>query len=483
MTAATGTSTLLLRPLLQLSRSLRQAGVPVSSSEVIDATSALHAIDVVDRSQVRSALAATLVKRPEDRAAFDALFEIHFAVRPGRLARQVAERADDHAPARGTEITTSLDRPAGMDATEDVSTELLDALLDALRRGDLERLRDLADLAVTRYGGMSSQATASERYFLHRILRALELSQLMGRALRTEGDVTGSDGRDDRQFRAALAQRIETFKRLLAEQIRSHLADLRGADDAARRMSHLAIEETDFLGASPRQMALMREAIRPLARALATRIERRRRRRNQGRLDVRRTVRRSLSSGGVPLDPVFRRPRISRPDLYLLCDVSGSVAEFASFTLTLLQAMTAEFPRLRSFAFVDGIDEVTGHLKDVASFLEVRHVLYRADVVRADGHSDYGAVLDQFWSRYGTAVDSRSTIIVTGDARANHREPRAGVLREIRDRARAVYLLNPEPRAEWDTTDSIVSVYRPYFDDVFEVRNLAQLAAAVLRIA
>ena len=74
-------------------------------------------------------------------------------------------------------------------------------------------------------------------------------------------------------------------------------------------------------------------------------------------------------------------PRSSRPDLFLLCDVSGSVAEFASFTLTLLQAMSAEFSRMRSFAFVDGIDEVTDHLKDVASFLEVRHVLYRADVV------------------------------------------------------------------------------------------------------
>jgi len=474
---------LLLQPLLQLSRSLRQAGVPVSTSEVIDATSALHAIDVVDRSQVRAALAATLVKRPEDRAAFDALFEIHFAIRPARLTRPATEARDGGGPSVRPEITTSLDRPAGGRSPDEASTELLEALLDALRSGDVERLRDLADLAVARYGGMTTQATASERYFLHRILRALELSELMGRALRAERDEQGPDGVDERRLRADLAQRIETFKRLLAEQIRSHLAELRGADDAARRMSHLAIEETDFLGASPRQMALMRETIRPLARALATRIERRRRRRNHGRLDVRRTVRRSLSSGGVPLDPVFRRPHVSRPDLFLLCDVSGSVAEFATFTLTLLQAMTAEFPRLRSFAFVDGVDEVTGHLKDVASFLEVRHVLYRANVVRADGHSDYGAVLDQFWTRYGNAIDSRSTIIVTGDARANHREPRAEVLRQIRARARSVYLLNPEPHDGWDTTDSIVSVYRPDFDEVFEVRNLAQLAAAVLRIA
>src|SRR3989475_11470945 len=103
----------------------------------------------------------------------------------------------------------------------------------------------------------------------------------------------------------------------------------------------------------------MREAIRPLAQKLAARISRRRRIRRHGRLDVSRTMRRSLSAGGVPLDPAFRFPKASKPDLYLLCDISGSVSEFARFTMSLLSAMKKEFSRIRLFAFVDGIDEVT----------------------------------------------------------------------------------------------------------------------------
>ena len=287
---------------------------------------------------------------------------------------------------------------------------------------------------------------------------------------------------DEHRARAELQARVDQFKRLLAEEVRRHMAELKGADEVARASSHLALEETDFLGASPRQLQAMREEIRLLARSLASRMQRRKRRRHRGRLDVRRTVRRSLSSGGVPLDPVFRRPRVTRPDVFLLCDVSGSVAEFASFTLTLLQAMASELSRLRSFAFVDGIDEVTGHLKDVASFLEVRHVLYRADVVRDDGHSDYGLVLERFWERHGAALDARSTVIITGDARSNGRPPRVEALRDIASRARRVYLLDPEPVSEWDTLDSIVSVYRPHLSGVYEVRNLRQLGAAVLRI-
>lgn len=466
---------LLLGPLLRLVTRLREAGVPVSSSEVIDATSALNAIDVLDRDQVRAAMAATLVKRAEDRQAFEVLFELLFAVHRSTRA--------GHGPTTGNErrqIATSLDRVSlGDDVRGEGAADLLDLIMEAIRRGDPEALRALAQMAVDRYGGMGRQPDASERYFLYRVLRALELSRLMGEMLRAQVE----EGLDASKVRAELADRIEAFKKLIASEVRSQLAEARGPEGTTNAVELLGTEDVDFLGASPRQLAAMREAIRPLARALATKMARRRRRRDRGRLDVRRTVRRSLSSGGVLLDPAFRHPKVARPDLYLLCDVSGSVAEFASFTLTLLQAMTSEFSRMRSFAFVDGIDEVTDHLKDVASFLEVRHVLYRANVVRDDGHSDYGAVLERFWDRHGSAIDSRSTIIITGDGRSNYREPQPEVLRELHARARRVYLLNPEPEGNWDTTDSIVAAYRPMLDGVFEVRNLRQLGDAIYRIA
>jgi uncharacterized protein with von Willebrand factor type A (vWA) domain len=464
---------LILDRLLVLARRLRDAGIPVSSSEVIDATNALNAIDVLDRAAVRQAMQATLVKRSEHLAAFDILFEFAFAIRRAPPAAVEGAVAEDGRPQR--EFRTSLDRLAD-DGTGE-SGELLEQIMEAIRRGDPEALRALAHLAVERFGGMAGQPGASERYFLYRVLRALELSRLMAEMLRAQ-EADGSAPVD----RAELAARIDAFKRLIASEVRSQLAETRGEEETSRAVELLGTEDIDFQGASPRQLAAMREAIRPLARALATKMARRRRRRDRGRLDVRRTVRRSLSSGGVLLDPAFKRPKVARPDLYLLCDVSGSVAEFASFTLTLLQAMTSEFSRMRSFAFVDGIDEVTGHLKDVASFLEVRHVLYRADVIEADGHSDYGSVFERFHEHYGSSIDGRSTVILTGDARSNYHEPRLDLLRQLHAQARKVYLLNPEPEVDWDTTDSLVGTYRTALDGVFEVRNLRQLADAIYHI-
>ena len=51
----------------------------------------------------------------------------------------------------------------------------------------------------------------------------------------------------------------------------------------------------------------------------------------------------------------------------------------------------------------------------------------------------------------------------------------AWVLKELRERARHLYWLNPEPRSYWDTGDSIVGQYAAHCDGAYECRNLKQL--------
>jgi uncharacterized protein with von Willebrand factor type A (vWA) domain len=238
-----------------------------------------------------------------------------------------------------------------------------------------------------------------------------------------------------------------------------------------------------FVEASRRELAAMRDAVRPLARRLAARMAKRRRSAHHGRLDVRRTLRRGLSYGGVPVDLALRSPKAHRPDLVVLCDVSGSVAEFARFLLTLLHAVHQELPRIRSFAFVDGVDEVTGLLKESPGVLDAHHLLAATDVVGESGHSDYGAVLDRFLERFGDALLPTTTVVVAGDARTNFRDANAEALRALRSRVRKLYWFNPEPEADWDTTDSVMSEYAACCDATFEVGNLRQLEACIYQIS
>jgi len=476
--------------LLEFFHRLREASVPVSMVEVLDAFACLAHVELADRAQFRSALFATLVKRPEDQQAFAVLFDVCFPLTtagPGAgLGPDAAGGADEedgalHPPGAGSAPPVGERSPTGEEgdgavhSPGDPSDELLAALLDALRSGDEAALRALAGLAVDRYAGLDAQPEASERYYLYRVLRQVELYRLLAMALADNDDPEGAA----RHGRQELARRIEDFRRLLAEQLRHRMAVSVGPRQAAELYRERQLDDVDFLAANSGQLRELRQAVRPLARKLAARAAQKRRLRRRGRLDVRRTVRRSLSSGGVPVDPAFRAIRASKPDLYVLADVSGSVIEFAKFTLSLLHAMNAEFAKLRSFAFVDGIDEVTGLLEEGGHRMDLRGAFARAKLVADDGHSHYGKVFGRFAERYGGDVDGRTTLIVMGDARNNYREPGLEAFRSLAERSRRLYWLNPEPRDEWDTTDSIMSVYGPACDRVFEVRTLRQLTACV----
>ena len=69
--------------------------------------------------------------------------------------------------------------------------------------------------------------------------------------------------------------------------------------------------------------------------------------------------------------------------------------------------------------------------------------------------------------------------MILGDARNNYHASQAWVIKEIEDKARKVFWLNPEPRSYWDTGDSIVSEYSEFCNGTFEVRNLKQLESFV----
>lgn len=201
-----------------------------------------------------------------------------------------------------------------------------------------------------------------------------------------------------------------------------------------------------------------------------------RRRRHRGALDFRATFRKSLGSGGVPVDLVFHKPHPAKPEIMLVADISSSVSAFADFTLNLAYAIRSEFSGVRSFVFVDGIEEVTSVFESAPGMAAVsQHINQGTGAVRLDGHSDYGLVLEDFWNRWGPQVRKRTSVIILGDGRNNYHASRAWVLGSIRRQARHVYWLNPEPVYSWDTGDSIISEYARHCDQTVECRNLRQL--------
>ena len=491
--ATSNGGTRLLDMLARLAEGLRASGVDVSLGEVLDAAAALEHLGVEDRGLLRSGLQSVLVKRPEDVAPFRVLFDQVFAPTSpvaafDRVHRAAADRAaeGDDGEAQGP-IAGGLAVPgraqAGADGDGEPTfhTDLLDALLAALRAGDASALQALASEAVDAYAGIGT-TRGGERYFLYRVLRALDLSRMIAAAMREARlERPDADAFQLRQERDAVSHHLEEYRRLLADEIRLRLHHEVGRTGTGL-VAPRRLEDTDVSRASRAELREMRALVRPLARKLASRVGERRRRHARGRLDVRRTVRRSLANGGVPRDPVLRRRRPTKPSVVVLCDISGSVAEFAHFTLMLLHALHSELAGLRSFVFVDGVAEVTDLLERAEVELDPRLLVTLPGVVVRDGHTDYHEAFDRFVREHGAVVTPATTVLVAGDARTNHRSPGLDPFRALCERARHVYWFNPDPQHEWGTDDSALPLYRDLCDDVFEVRNLTQLADAVATI-
>jgi len=448
---------------------LRTVGLPVSMSETVDAARALESIDVADQSLFRSALCATLVKSGDHLSAFDTAYEVFFATRHDEGDVEVGDAAPE---------STSRDGSHPVPPPRS-SAELAEQLFNAMRDNDLRAMRRSAAEAVARYAGIEPGRPVGGAYYLYRTIRQLELDEMERRlASLSLGD--SRDALEERLANDEAHQRVEQFKAMVESEIRELLVEDRGAEAMAESVRETLPEDLDVMHANREEMAQLERALRPLSRKLAVRLARRRRRRHRGPIDLRHTMRSSLSTGGVPIDVRFKPPRPAKPEIVVIADVSGSVASFARFTLHLVHAISSQFSQVRSFVFVDGLDEVTHLFAETDDPAEaVERITAEADVVAVDGHSDYGRALSIFAARFAPELTRRTTVLILGDARNNYHPAHAQVLADIRSRVKALYWLNPEPQSYWNSGDSILNLYAPHCDDVLECRTLRQLETFV----
>jgi uncharacterized protein len=455
---------------LEFMAALRGAGLPVSLAESLDAGRAMVTVDLRDREQLRAGYAATVVKRAAHRPAFDRLFDLWW---PAALGDGVSNEVDGSGP--DADELEDLD-PADLAA---MRTALRESLQQVLLSGDDEALRRLARQAVSGLARAESGQPGRQSWFTYRVLRALNPETLMAALL--EEVLRGQErgGLAERVARQMLTERIRSFEEMVESEVRRRLVEDRGAEAVSKTAVKPLIEQVEFLRASRDDLAALRREVYPIARRLATRLTSKRRLGRSGRLDIRRTVRASLSTGGVPITTIFRPHKPHKPELVVLCDVSGSVAAFAHFTVLLAFALREQFAKVRVFAFVDTTDEVTRFFDRGGDVVDaLARMSSEADVVWFDGHSDYGHAFEVFAQKWPDAVTPKTSLLVLGDARANYRATAVPALRSIARQARHAFWLNPEPRQYWSSGDSAASTYGAVMPMV-ECRNVAQLQAFV----
>ena len=435
---------------------LRAAGLSVSLAEDLDAVAALSALDWDRREVVRAAYAATLVKKQGQRPTFDALFDVYFPrmVGDGVAAREPDEPVTDNAQ-----------------ALDDFRAQLL----EAVGEGDEQALLDLAAEMVARFGAMPGRGPGLSSWSAYTALQRVAPGELVDRIVRA----LLAEGRGDDEARREAGRRIGALTGMVEADARRRIAEEKGPEHVANVALRPTVDRIDFTSARKADLEQMRREIYPLARRLATRLTQEHHARRRGPLDFRRTVRASVSTGGVPLVTHHRPKRPHRTELVVLCDVSGSVASFAQFTLLLVYALREQFDKVRAFTFIDHVHEVTDHFRPGADPADVLAGLAASTAHAALwGRTNYGRAFTKFEESYADALGPRSSLLVLGDARSNYADLHVDVLERLAGSARHAWWLNPEHRRHWDTGDSAATKYGAVVPMV-ECRNLTQLGEFV----
>lgn len=224
-----------------------------------------------------------------------------------------------------------------------------------------------------------------------------------------------------------------------------------------------------------------------LGKALRDRRSRRRRAARKGQsIDLRRTIRQSLASGGEPLR-LAKRQRPDRPvRIVALCDVSGSMMNYARPFLAFLAGLMRADDASDAYLFHTRLVRITNALRDDDPLRALNRITLLADGF--GGGSKIGANLMQFSQGYArNFVDGRSVVVVLSDG-YDSEEPEVldRALTKLKRRGCKIIWLNP--LKSWQGYEPVargMSVAMPHLD-AFEaaatLQDLANLEKTMVRI-
>lgn len=477
-------------------RALRNADVRVSTAETLDAISAVELVGYKDKEHLKRSLSMVLPKTADEKVTFDTCFDQFFRFQDVR--GESTNTSEDSGEQEGEESGEGGDGEGG-GAGGDPQAQNRSKKKSKAKRNNLYEEEEEADLgpgeitdahsplgkllmADSRVELAQSMAEAGEatnvreiQIFTQKGLYARRIMDHMGLA---DLNREISDLRTDSRVPARrLGQQLKQRRDFLREQVRDYVEQqfMLNADVSGKRLREEMLRSVKLSNIEHRNFRLIQEMVYKMAKKLSTLHSRRRKIFKRGQLNVPKTLRNNMSYDGAIFDLYWKSVKVDRPKVFAICDVSGSVANYARFMLMFLYSMDEVMPKVRSFAFSSDLAEVT----ELFNRNKLEDAIAKTLHDYSGGSTDYGQALLDFKKLCLDDVDNRTTIIILGDARNNHGEAHAEVLKELYDRSKRIIWLNPEAKLAWNTGDSEMRKYGAYSHQVEECNSLMHLERVV----
>ena len=487
------------RTLTNFIAALRNAEVRVSPAETLDALNAVELVGYRDRRLLKNALALMLPKTIDEKDTFDDTFDRFFSfedVAGENLAIDLeAEEGEDAEAGEGegqgggnAQGVTRFSRAGGAkgknkknrfmsieqeEEEEDLGPgdmasphsplgQLLmqDSRIElTVQMADAGRAVNLQDIQVFTQKGL----------YTRRIMEEMGLADLQ----REMSELKTSRLVPERR----LGQELKKRREWLREQVRDYVERqfLLHADASGKRLREELLRKVKLSNVEHRNFRLIQEVVYKMAKRLVALHSRRKKVFKRGQLNVPRTLRHNMAYDGAIFDLRWKSVKVDRPKVFAICDVSGSVANYARFMLMFLYSLEAVMPKVRSFAFSSDLAEVT----ELFERNKIEDAIAKTLRDYSGGSTDYGQAFEDFKKNCLDDVDNRTTIIILGDARNNYGDPRTEILKEMYDRAKRVIWLNPESRTTWTVGDAEMRKYTAYVHQAEECNSLMHLERVV----
>jgi uncharacterized protein with von Willebrand factor type A (vWA) domain len=206
---------------------------------------------------------------------------------------------------------------------------------------------------------------------------------------------------------------------------------------------------------------------------------RRRKASRRGQLEFKKTLRKNITYQGFLFDLKWKKRKIERPDLVVICDVSRSVMRTVRFLLLFLYGLNKAIVRIRTFIFCSNLIEITSIFDEYPVEVAVEKIRLGVDLPILMGRTDYDQSFRDFKANHLDSVSRKTTVLILGDARNNYAEAQTGILKTIYERSKRLIWLNPETPSFWGTGDSEMKKYIPFCSMVKECNTLHHLEGVV----
>jgi len=240
------------------------------------------------------------------------------------------------------------------------------------------------------------------------------------------------------------------------------------------------IMQKSFFSISAEEKTQFDKVVATLIKKLKQKLAIRKKKQKLGKLHLQKIIRKNISVESVPFNLVFHKRKKEKLKLFIVCDISDSVRYAARFILSFVYFTQKYFARCRSFVFVSNLKECSAIFKN-KNLSQALEDIFSNKIIPLYTYTDYGSALLDLEKIAGKNLNKKSVIIFLGDGRTNYTHPQSEVLKKMSQKTKKIIWLNPEPKYNWNTGDSVMNLYAPNCSTVEEVRTPQQLYQVLLK--